>query len=719
MRSASSLALVASLAGAFLVAPLVTSVAAAAPPRLAAQPAREASRATEGPGLRARFGVPAAVRLIQSEDAAERVRGVERLGAIGTDEAVEALVEQLEQGQAVARDPRARLTGVRILAAYEAKAGVRQLLMREATDASSSDGRSAVTPLGGVIRGTAALALARGGDKKALAALLGAALSGGVLAESSTSALKAYPPASLEALLEGKRRLTPALATLLGEIGDLRAIGRLRVLLEDREPAGQIAAAVALAKLGDQAALPVARAWLAKSDPVLRRAAAEVFVALAAPEAPSAIAALLTADSVREDGLRLALTAPAPELAGPLAAALPAFADAIRPRVVGAIGRAGGARAVTELVALLGKPELRVEAAYALARMPGDGARAALERSLAKARGERGGEGMRLLLRAGVVRALARQGAPAGLEEALASTLTSASPADRATAAFGLVALGKERAEDVLARACGAAASLCDEAVVAAVARATLARPLRETGALLPILAREAARRTDRDSAPAPASLVAVAAGVALLTRSDGAELPTSTLLAWAEAGGPLAPLAARALPSRDAEPLRGPLKRLLEGSDPVVRAHVALGLAWDPEPSAVSLLATAYRFEDDASVRRATVRALAARAELLAAATLNLARALDPDEGVRALARAALKGAEKSPRPLASSEAPADPETAWITITGTGEGVPLGPAAARLVRGDGLAIPLVADADGGLLVPGLAPGITSLWLAD
>jgi cellulose synthase operon protein C len=694
MRSLTSLAFVASLASASLVAPLFSPIAAAAPPRVATPAGREGPRATEGTGLRARFGVPAAVRLLQSDDAAERVRGIERLGALaamGNDEAVDALVEQLEQGQAVARDPRARLTGVRVLAAHEARTGVRQLLMREATDASSSDGRSAVTPLGGVIRGTAALAIARGGDKKALTALLGAALSGGVLAESSMGALKAHPPPSLEALLEGKRRLTPQLAALLGELGDLRAIGRLRALLEDRDPAGQIAAATALAKLGDHAALPVARVWLGKSDPVLRRAAAEVFVALSAPEAPAAIAVLLAIDSAREDGLRLALTAPAPALAGPLAAALPAFADASRPRVVGAIGRAGGPRAVDELIALLGKPELRVEAAYALARMPGDGARAALERSLTKARGERGGDALRLLLRAGVVRALAGHGEPAGLKEALAPLLKAAS-------SHGELEI---------------------EAVVAAVARATLARPPREAGALFPALAREAARRTDGDRAPAPASLVAVALGVALLARPDGADLATSTLAAWAEEGGPLAPLAARALASRDADSIRGLLKRLLEGSDPVVRAHVALGLAWDPEPSATSLLTAAYRFEDDAGVRRAVVRALSVRAEAMASATLTLARDLDPDDGVRALARAASAVALKGPRPLAPGDALAGPETAWITVNATGEGAPAGPAAARLVRGDGLAIPVVADADGALLVPGLAPGLASLWLAD
>ncbi len=126
--------------------------------------------------------------------------------------------------------------------------------------------------------------------------------------------------------------------------------------------------------------------------------------------------------------------------------------------------------------------------------------------------------------------------------------------------------------------------------------------------------------------------------------------MPTSTLAAWAESGGPLAPLAARALPARDDDVTRGRIERLLKGSDPVVRAHVALGLGKDPEKDAVSLLASAYRFEDDAQVRASIVRALAQRKEVQRTETLEIARALDADDGVRALARAALAGKPVSP---------------------------------------------------------------------
>jgi hypothetical protein len=255
--------------------------------------------------------------------------------------------------------------------------------------------------------------------------------------------------------------------------------------------------------------------------------------------------------------------------------------------------------------------------------------------------------------------------------------------------------------------------------VVAAVARASLGGRPGDLDALLPILAREAARSVMADSASLEqASPLAQASAVALLAHPEGDALPTSVLAAWAEAGGPLAPLAARALPSRDTEPLRGRIKRLLEGSDPVVRAHIALGLGRDPEPSAASLLTSAYRFEDDAGVRRAIMRALSRRTEVQRLAVLTQARDLDPDSDVRALARSALAGRDLDPAPGRARGVEVTRATAWITVTAN-EGKAEGEArAVRLARADGVAIPLIADPDGVLLVPGLLPGAASMWIA-
>jgi cellulose synthase operon protein C len=705
----------------------LSSAPAAAQPR--PQVAGPHVSVRDSSALRAQLGIPVAQRLLTSDDFATRIRGIERFGAIGTTEAIDALVDAMDQSSVAVRDPRARLTAVRVLAEEVKRDNVRQVLLREVTDTSGSDGRGGVSSIAGVLRATAALALARSGDKKALGGLAGLLLQPGPTGEAALHALRVYPPASLDSFLEGHKRLTPALATFLGELGDLRALDRLRAMIQEGDPAGKAAAAIALAKLGDEAALPVAREWLKKGEPRQRRAAAEVLVYLDAPEAAEAVTALLANDASRDDGLRLALLAPAPALAAPLAKALPDLAPELRGRAIAAIGRAGGAGGVAALAPLLDRSDTALPAAFALATMPGDDARAAIEKAIGSARS---GDARRLLLRAGTVRALVLDDAPSGLKDGLRALFKETSPADRAAGAFGLVALGMMSLGDALDASCkggkGDAGLACDVTAVAA-ARGALALPdgASSLEPLMPLLKRAAALSDPRAlSAPTPDAsgplreALTVAVGAALLAHPDGGELSTSVLAAWAEAGGPLAPLAARALPSRDDEAIHGRIKRLLEGSDPVVRAHVALGLGRDPEASAVSLLTSAYRFEEDAGVRRAVVRALSRRTEVQRTATLVLARDLDPDEEVRWLARAALEGRDLdlSIRPALGVEPRRS--VAWVAIQSNEGPAPGGDAplrTARLQRADGLVVPAVADPDGVLLVPGLPAGPASLLL--
>ena len=689
------------LAGSLVL--LAANAISAPPPVIVNGGARDDARGHVG-ALKEMFGVAVAVRLTQSDDAAARLRGIERLATIGTPEAVDALVEQIEQGSPAARDPRARLAAVRALAGFTKKDNVRQLLLRETSDASSSEGRGSFTALGALLRGTAALALAKDGEKKALQSLVAVVLQGGAGAEAAVRALRAYPPESLESFLESRKQLPPALATLLGELGDLRVVERLRVMLHDADPAAQTAAAIALARLRDEAALPLAREWLTKSEPRLRRAAAEVLTDLGAPEGPAAVAALFASDATREDGLRIALRTPSPELAGAIVEQLGAFPETSRPRAIAALGRAGGAKAIAALTAMLDQPGDATAAAHALAVMPDAAAREAIDRGLAGDRATKG-ERLRLTIRAAIVRALALGDAPAHLAEALLAASQSKDPADRALAAFARVATRVGSAEAAIAAACPA--NRCDAAVLAGVARGALAARAGDLDAFMPLLAREAT--TEGPNA------IATIAAVALLAHPDGGDLSTLTLAAWAEAGGPLAPLAARALPTRDHEAIRGRIRTLLEGSDPVVRAHTALGLGRDPEPSAVSLLTAAYRFEGDASVRRAIVRALSRRAEVQRAATLTLARDLDPDDEVRALARAAIAGRNLDPVVQSGSGIEAARSIAWIVVASNDGKESAATRSARLTRSDGLAIPVVADADGVLLIPGLPPGVASL----
>ena len=115
--------------------------------------------------------------------------------------------------------------------------------------------------------------------------------------------------------------------------------------------------------------------------------------------------------------------------------------------------------------------------------------------------------------------------------------------------------------------------------------------------------------------------------------------------------------------------------------------------------------------------MRRAILRALSRRSEVQRAATLTMARDLDPDDEVRALARSAIEGRNLDPAAQAGSAIEAARPIAWIVIA-PNDGQPLtAPRSARLTRSDGLAIPVVTDPDGVLLIPGLPPGVASLKL--
>jgi len=704
------LALALGLTGVLWALPALGQMRRAAPPPPPAPPPQPAeTEPRKGSPLRAELGVAVAARLLESDESSDRIRGVARLGSIGTTEAIDALVEALEASSAAGRDHRARLEAVRVLAPHAKRDPVRALLVRELTDAGA-DGKGAVSSLSALIRDTAALALARAGDKKALAELVNALLSGSGAGDAASRALRAAPPASIQPLLEARKGMSPALATLLGDLGDLRAIARLRVMLKEPDIEAKAAAAIALAKLGDDAPREVARTWAARPDPKLQRAAAEVLAYLGAPDAARLIATLIAADATRSEGIRLALATPSPELGRVLAAAIPKLPDADKARAAAALGRAGGPDAPPALAALMhdvGRADLATAAALALALLPGDAARAALEGAIA-ARGS--GAAARLGVRAGIVRALALGDPPEGLPDRLEAMASAKDASDRAVAAFGLVALGAWSTKQAVERACPAVApgghpprpglGACDAPVLDASARAALVLGPDDLRAFRPVL-------------DAAAPRFSVAGGVALLADPDARDISTVRLAAWAEAGGPLAPLAARALPSRDDEALRPLIKRLLEGSDPTVRAHVALGLARDPERDAVTVLANAYRFEDDAAVRRAIVRALSRRAEVQRRPVLLLARDLDPDGGVRALATSALEGRVLD---LATWTPHSRALVAWVTVASDD---PAARAHAALaVRADGLGIPVVADPDGVLLVPAMPIGTSSLELA-
>jgi hypothetical protein len=192
--------------------------------------------------------------------------------------------------------------------------------------------------------------------------------------------------------------------------------------------------------------------------------------------------------------------------------------------------------------------------------------------------------------------------------------------------------------------------------------------------------------------------------------------VPTLTLVDRAQQGGPDAPLAALALARRTDDELRDKVDALLASRDPVIRAHVARGLGESHTPDATGRLARAYLWEPDGSVRRALVAALAMRPAEEAHAparreALELAARLDPDRVVQVAARAALTGSE------APHGAPSR-EVAWLRLAVT-EGATLAEdMTGSLVDAEGIAWPVVFDADGYALVPGLPAGEAHLRLA-
>ncbi len=654
--------------------------------------------------LRGLVGVPVGERLLVSSSPEERLRGIIRLGAIGTPEAIDALASALEQSTIITRDSRARLEAIRALAPYATRENVRSLLIRELGE--GPDGRAGSSPLSSLTRGAAALALAKTAEKKALNALVSAVIQGGSGAEAATMALVEHPPASLNVLLEGRRRIDPAIANLLATMGDMRAQEPLRTALAATDPAFQSAAALALVRLGDATPVTLARVWVKSEDNRQRRSGAEVLARLGTDDADEAIAALLSENATRSEGVRLAFATPKKELIKPLAAVLDSLASDDLEKAIAAIGKAGGAQAVETLVANFNRPDRATAVAFALARLPAKEARMALERALASGSALTGAP-RRLVVRAATVRALILHDEPTGLGPVLEALVAEKSTADQAIGYFGLVATGRMRVRAAVKETLANMQGAKRDVVLGAIGRASLARGPEGPAEFADVL-----RQTGVFDGP---NSISPSVGIALLadTRSEG--LSTQTLVRLAEEGGPLAPLAARVLPSRDGEAVRSRIKRLLGGTDPVIRAHAALGLADDPEPDAVSLLVEAYRFEEDAFVRRAVVRALSVRPEKQRLQTLTIARDLDPDDGVRALARSAILGRSLLP-PVT------DPAgtVLWVSLvanapTATGA---ISGRAARFVRPDGLAVPVVSDPDGVFIVPGMPEGRMGLTLA-
>jgi HEAT repeat protein len=625
--------------------------------------------------LRSRLGIEAAEPLLKSESTELRLRAFEKLGASGTSAALELLADALELGGS-ARTANERLVAVRALAPHAKEERARGALVRAMGGALTRD-----EPADVMVRQTAALALARSRDRGALLALAQALRQPGRVSETARVALRAHPPKSLDLLFSARGVPTPALAGLVGDLRYARGRELLQTLARSGAPALRSEALIALSKVDRKAAVALARGFVKnEKHPSLRLAATRVLASARDAEASRALGTLLTEPALVGDALGIALDDPSPAFGPLLARVAPSDPGDIE-RLFAALGRAGGSAALERLESALGRAEHAWAAAYALSLSSDGDAENILERALARP------DSRREAARAAVLRRRALGAGMSGLYDALDALERSGSAADRAAAAFCRATLDDEHGERLVTSR--------DPVVVRSASRAAL----------------------DVDVAMAAAERLAIesnsdvrsALALSLVHPVAADKVPTAVLTTLLETHGAAAHLAAFALAARDGDRERPRLRELLAGGDPLLRAHVALGLARSKEPSAVGLLDDAYRFEGDPLVRRAIVTTLGRRTEAGRERTLRLAADLDADDLARTAARGAL-ALRTPPAERASG-------TAWVRVVGSPAGG--SGTAVVVVTPAGLALPLYPDPDGTVTVSGLPSGPVSVTLAS
>lgn len=558
------------------------------------------------PDLTRRFGVAAGAKALSSRDPDERERGIERLGRIGSDEAVSLLLTH-EGALGAESDPRLRWLFVRALAPRAAEDPVRKALVRALADGSSCldrpcqhDPRAAR-----LLAGTAANALARFGRGSGADALFAAVRQGGSSAALAHDALLAHPP-------EAEPALPPVLdaktAALLGDLGDLRAAGALRDAVRTADPATRAAALLALAKLGDPEAAPIARHWARSDDPKGRAAGAAALV-LAAPEEAARVAATLDDRALlRPIGLALA--------------------------------DAGAPGAAPVLQKLLGDDELsRGDRDRVLAGLARIGAFDALR--AVEPRGEDGTTVAALLGAFAPDDQLAARGSADGASPGALATAVRAcrTPSAKVGAADARTRTCKRATEELLA-------SLDEAEGRARAAQALAVRGETEKARALFVTA------DDR------------AATELAVTAADDPTwegVPTAKLLAWLDDAPALAPMAARALAARGET-----FQELLASTDRDVRRHVAVGLARSRADGVDGRLLAALGRELDPTVRREMLRTLAERASPLAREEIARCRDLEPDAATRDACRTPRKQARTKSGDVVVLRGPAGKTVRW-----------------------------------------------------
>ncbi len=736
-----------SIAVAASAAALAAAIVASAQPRPVRPPVRPPIRPVvtapafdAGTGFRAHFGIDVATALVRSDDPEERLRGIERASALGGPEARVLLVQAISgsaDGRPSAREPLLGIARRDSRALVAAARGLARELAEDVAsgrastaavpDAGADGGRpdmakplSLVTALAELIppigssepelealaRAIALRALSRSGDARAIEALLGLVRRGEAgrdlraiynnsydVAEAARNALRARArEVSVFDWLAPPLLSAPAL-TLAAETGDLRITDSALSATRAADPRLREAAISALTRLGAPGTAAAARELLKDADPGVRAAAGEALARAVAPDAGQVATVLLADETTRERAIGFAPSIPSIDVARTLAAIASGGAGDVaqRRRAVGALAHFDDDAVPSLLAKLVTDARLQGDAVAALGRSRAKSAGptlAALTRSATPAV-------RRLAVRGLLYRALLHG---AGRDEALSLSSALASspdPRDRAVYIQTHVALGAVAVEHGLVER--------DASARAAAVMGALARGGERT-------CRAMTARRPAETDPSVRALLASA-----FVCPGGADDASSRDL-WSRVrdGGSDAPLALYVLASRARDGDDGEVLAMLGAKDPTTRIHVAAGLAEAPRADATGRLARALLYEADGDVRRALVRALArrdAQATPSGREALSAIAEWDPEDDLRALAGAALRGEPLPTAPLAA-------EVAWLSLEAAG-GTPNPAGVAASVTGQGgLAIPVLFDADGFALVPSLPHGVAKVTLA-
>jgi hypothetical protein len=187
----------------------------------------------------------------------------------------------------------------------------------------------------------------------------------------------------------------------------------------------------------------------------------------------------------------------------------------------------------------------------------------------------------------------------------------------------------------------------------------------------------------------------------------------TQTLLEMIRAGRSDAWIAASALFHRVDVDATEETSWFEQSPDAVMRSQVARGLGGNPSPNALGHLLREFRFEGNARVRRAIVRALTSRRDLdgvpESRILLEEAAYLDPDPVVRAFARA--------PN-VRFAPSTSGRDVACLRISLAENAVPVGTMTATVIEPGGVAVPIAFDDEGFAIVPGLPEGDIDVRLA-